>query len=417
MTDKRTKNDSVSRRRYLGAIGAGTLVGVAGCSGGGGGGSSGGGDNSSGGGSTGTTSGGSSGGNSYHIGFSIKNMNNPWLQVFRRIGKLYAESLGHKITVTQAGGKAQRQIQNIRSMMNTGIDGLMISPYSSNSTVGVIESAANQGIPVYTANSTAPTDAVEMFVGFGSAEAGHRLGKTMAEALKNTYGGSRIVNLVGDQADQSAVRRSEGFKRAIEETDGVEIARTIYNKNWGRQAATQNLTSYLQTDSDIDAIYSVWGGGALAAVEVLRSMDMLYTVDNTEQYIPIMNIDGFPGVIDQIKAGHIHTTLQQPMPFYAPIVMEYMFHQLDTGEAKLPEPGSEVKSADSANLPTELAINNFEASGAKPLQEPYWAPGAVSEYSSDGTSYYPWLRPKTVAITKENASAPYLWGNYASEIL
>ena len=416
MTDKSTKSERVSRRRYLGAIGAGTLVGVAGCSGGGGGGGSGGGDNS-GGGSTGTTSGGSSGGDSYHIGFSIKNMNNPWLQVFRRIGELYGKALGHKVTVTHAGGSGQRQIQNIRSMMNSGIDALIVSPYSSDATVGVIEQAASQDIPVYTANSTAPTDAVEMFVGFGSYEAGYRVGNLMADAIKETYGGSKLVDLVGDQADQSAVRRSQGFRDAIKETKGVTVAKVIYNKQWSRQNAIQNLTSYLRTDPDVHGIYSVWGGGALAAVDVLKDMDMLYTVDNTEQYIPIMNIDGFPGVLDQIEAGHIHTTLQQPMPFYAPIAMEYILEQLKTGDATLPKAGSKVESAVKQSLPKQVKTKNFKYNGVKPLQEPYWSPAEVADYSSDGTTYYPWLKPKTVAIRKENVNAKYLWGNYASQIL
>jgi len=198
----------LSRRKYLTTVGIGATVGLAGCTGGdggddsdgsgsdgdgdGGGGGDGGGDGGDGGGNTTTTSGGDGGG-AYTFGFSIKNMNNPWLQVFRRIGKLYAESLGHEMTVTQAGGDAQTQIQNVKSMLNEGIDGLVISPYSSDATVGVIEEATDQGVPVYTANSSAPTESIPMFIGFGSFDAGYRAGQKMITALSDTYGGSRVV--------------------------------------------------------------------------------------------------------------------------------------------------------------------------------------------------------------------------------
>ncbi|GGN88446.1 MULTISPECIES: sugar ABC transporter substrate-binding protein [Haloarcula] len=353
----------------------------------------------------------------YQFGFSIKNMNNPWLQVFRKIGEIYAEELGHEIQVTQAGGDAQTQIQNVRSMLNSGIDGLLISPYSSDAAVGVIERATEQGVPVYTANSSAPTDAIPMFTGFGSFNAGYRAGQLMVEALNDTYGGSRVVDLVGDQADQSAVRRSEGFRQAISEADGIEVARVIYNKGWSQQRATQNLSAFLQSDKDIHGIYAVWGGGALAAVNVLDQMGMLATRDDTENYIPIMNIDGFPGVIDAIRQGYVHTTLQQPMPFYAPISLEYMLHHLDTGSPAVPQPGDEVKAGSSASLPGTVAVENIEYNGVRPLSEPYWSPGTVTEWTSNDTAYYPWLKPKTVAITQENADAGYLWGNYASEIL
>lgn len=416
MIEKTGRFDHVSRRKYLTAAGTSTVAALAGCVGGSG-------DNGSGNTPTETPTSGEGtmspgdGSGSYHFGFSIKNMNNPWLQVFRRIGKLYAESLGHKITVTQAGGDAASQIQNVRSMLNEGIDALLISPYSSDAAVGVIEDAVDQGVPVYTANSTAPTKAVSMFTGFGSFDAGYRAGQLMAKELKETYGGSRVVDLVGDQADQSAVRRSNGFKKAIKETGGVEVVREIFNKGWSQQKATQNLRSYLQRDSDIHGIYSVWGGGALAAVNVLDQQGMLTTVDDTDNYIPIMNIDGFPGVLDNIRQGYIHTTLQQPMPFYAPISMEYMIHHLKNGSANVPQSGNEVTAADSQSFPNQLAIKNFEHNGVKPLSEPYWAPAAVTNYEYEGSTFYPWLKPKTVSITEDNVDAGYLWGNYAEDIL
>lgn len=425
MTNETPYSDSVSRRKYLAAVSASTVAALAGCDGDGGNGNgNGNGGNGNGGGTStdtpteGETTGNSNGGDaSYHFGFSIKNMNNPWLQVFRRIGELYGDALGHDVTVSHAGGDAQTQIQNVRSMLNEGIDALLISPYSSDATVGVIEDAVDDGVPVYTANSSAPTEAVSMFTGFGSFDAGYRAGELMAQALNDEYDGSRIVDLVGDQADQSAVRRSNGFKEAISETDGVEVVREIFNEGWSQQEATQNLRSYLQTDSDIHGIYAVWGGGALAAVNVLDQEGMLATRDNTDEYIPIMNIDGFPGVLDGIRDGHIHTVLQQPMPFYAPISMEYMIHQLETGSPSIPEPGSEVAAADSASLPSEVAVENFETNGVQPLSEAYWAPGTVTDWELDGTAYYPWLKPKTVSITQDNVDAEYLWGNYAEDIL
>jgi ribose transport system substrate-binding protein len=435
MPDESRSSNGVSRRKYLSALGISATVGLAGCAGSGGdGGDGGGGDGGSSGGSggdggsdsdTGSGDGGSGGtttnmseNQSYQFGFSIKNMNNPWLQVFRRIGKVYAEELGHEMQVTQAGGDAQTQIQNVRSMLNSGIDALLISPYSSDAAVGVIEQAVSQDVPVYSANSTAPTDSISMFTGFGSFNAGYRAGQLMADALKDTYGGSRVVDLVGDQADQSAVRRSNGFKQAIEETDGVEVVREIFNKGWSQQEATRNLNAFLEGDQGIDGIYAVWGGGALAARNVLDQRGMLTDKGDTENYIPIMNIDGFPGVLDAIRNGYVHTTLQQPMPFYAPISLEYMIHHLDTGSAAIPSPDSEVAAGSSASLPGTVSIQNIERNGVQPLSEPYWAPGTVTGWSTDSSdTLFPWLQPKTLAITDENVDEGYLWGNYAEDLL
>jgi len=144
---------------------------------------------------------------------------------------------------------------------------------------------------------------------------------------------------------------------------------------------------------------------------------MLYTQDDTENYIPIMNIDGFPGVLDAIRSGHVHTTLQQPMPFYAPLALEYIIHQLENGEPSVPGSGSEVTAASEDSFPNEINVKDFETNGVRPLQESYWSPASITDWTLEETAYYPWLKPKTVEITKDNADAGYLWGNYAKNIL
>lgn len=396
------KRQSTSRREYIAGVGATVTAGLTGY----------------------TRAGGQQ---SYKIGFSIKNMNNPWLQVFRRTGELYAQELGHEVMATQAGGSASRQIQNVNSMLNSGIDALLISPYSSNAAVGVVEKASQQGVPVYAANSSAPTEAINLFTGFGSFDAGYRAGQIIIDAVKQR-GGSRLLNLVGDQADQSAVRRSQGFLQAVEETDGIEVVQTIYNKGWSQQRATTQMSAFLQKTKDIDGVYSVWGGGALAAVNVFRKEGMLQTVDSDE-YIPIVNIDGFPNVLDNIREGYILATLQQPMPFYAPISMEYMFNHLESGEYQGPTAESKVMAAGSETAATtttggsgtastqSLEIQDMEVNGVRPFAEPYWSPATVTDWELEGTVYHPWLKPKTVKITRDNVDAGYLWGNYAENIL
>jgi D-xylose transport system substrate-binding protein len=396
-----TDNDppwQISRRKYLSTIGAATGIGLAGCLQGG---------NTSNGGSGGTKSGG--GQKTYKFGFSIKNMNNPWLQVFRKTGVIYAQGLGHEITATQAGGSATKQIQNVTTMLQSGIDALLISPYSSKAAVGVIDKAARQDVPVYTTNSTAPTESVTLFTGFGSFNAGYRAGQIMIDAL-DQYGGSRLIDLVGDPADQSSIKRSKGFKKAIEEASGVKVVETIFCEGWSQQVATKKLSAYVQKTENFDGIYSVWGGGALAAVNVLNRYGLLYKRTNKNKYVPIINIDGFPSVLDNIRKGNIYAALQQPMPFYAPISFEYMIKHLSTGKPHIPKSGDTVKK-------DELEVKNIKYNGVTPFSTPYWAPGKVIPWKSNGKSYYPWLQPQTLKITQENVDKEYLWGNYASKIL
>jgi len=67
-------------------------------------------------------------------------------------------------------------------MINQEYDGIVPFPYNE-SPNGVIEEAEEAGIPVFTANQDATTEAVKSFTAFGNENAGQICGERMYEAL------------------------------------------------------------------------------------------------------------------------------------------------------------------------------------------------------------------------------------------
>lgn len=353
------------------------------------------------------------------FGFALNETANAWKQVFQRTGELYAEeALGVEVVSTAADLDASRQIDQVRNMLNQGIDALLLNPASSDALVGVAEQAVGRDVPVYTADVTSPTDSINLFTGFGSVRGGRRAGETLIEAVRER-GGTRLYEMVGDPAVETITLRSEGFQQAVEETDDMEIVGRGPG-SFSREDAVTQMNAFLERDSDIDGVFSTWGGGALAAVNVLDRNDMLRTRDE-EGHIPIVPIDGFPNVLENIREGFIDAALQQPMPFYAPISMEYMMRHVETGEYRGPAAGDEVAAAggdDAEEAAVTLEIADLEVEGIRPFTEPYWSPATVeAQESSDGTELYPWMQPRAVTITPDNVDAEYLWGNFAETLL
>lgn len=401
-----------SRRKYVAAIGATISAGLAGCSSGGSGESTT--ESDDGGGEQTTeqemTTAGStttSGSEQLTFGLALNDNSGIFKRVMGATTEIYANE-AHDIDVitTGAGFDSAQQIDQVRNMLNQGIDGLLLNPASSDALVGVAEEAADQGVPVYTIDVTSPTDAVNMFVGFGSVRGGRRSGERLISAMQER-GATKIYEIMGDPAVETISLRSEGFRQAVDEADGIEVVGSGPG-GFSREETVTALNSFIQTE-EIHGIFSTWGGGGLAAVTALEQNDMLNTRDE-DGHVPIVPIDGFPDVLQNIRDGFITSALQQPMPYYGPIAIEYLLQHLEEGGYQGPSPGDTVESGD-------LDIQNVESGGATPFAEDYWAPAEVESWESEGTEYFPWMTPRSPMITPDIADAGYLWGNYADDIL
>jgi len=405
------QDSGIRRRKYISAVGVGVTAVLAGCGGDGGGGDGGsdGGDGGDGddmdeGDEATATEAADSG---YTIGFPINNLGSSWKRVFKRTSEMYAQESDHDIEllVTDAEFEATKQIDQIRSMRNQGIDALLLNAAASDAVVGIAEEVAGEGIPVYSADATATTSSIELFTGFGSVRGGRRAGEQLIEAMQPE--GGNVYALMGDPAVETIALRKQGLDEAVAAADNVELVGSGPG-SFSRDETATTLDAFMQQEQ-VDAVFSTWGGAALSAVTVLERRDML-APKGEEGHVPIVPIDGFPDVLENIREGFIDAALQQPMPAYGPLSFELMVQHLDSGGYQGPSAGEELTTDD-------LQLQDVESSGVRPFSEPFWAPASATTFESDGESLHPWMRPRAVMITEDNVDAGFLWGNYADDIL
>jgi ribose transport system substrate-binding protein len=407
--DGNNHHKQTSRRKYIAGVGTAIGVGLAGCSGGSSGGTStsGGSENASSGTTTGTStdSNTSSDNSAYTFGLPV-NGQDIFKRTMRRTTEIYASKAhGSQLITTNARNSGSRQIRQVNNMLNQGIDGLLLNPASTEALASVAEEAANQGVPVYTIDVTTKTDAVNMFTGFGSVRGGRRAGEALISAVKER-GGSRLYAIMGDPAVQTISQRKAGFDQAVEEAGGVEIVGSGPG-SFSQEETITNMSAFLQ-NNEVDGIFSTWGGGGNAAVTALERQGALYR-RSEEGHVPTVPIDGFPEVLQNIRDGYITSALQQPMPFYGPIAIEYLVKHLKSGSYQGPTAGDTVEKS-------AIDIQNVGFNGIKPFSQAYWAPASVTSWESDDTAYHPWMKPQSPMITPENVDADYFWGNYINDI-
>ncbi|WP_156105717.1 sugar ABC transporter substrate-binding protein [Halobellus rufus] len=397
----------VSRRRVLELTGATGVAGLAGCSGSGGGdggdgGDGGGSDDESGdGGGDQTSTDSSDTASPIEMGFSTYFRGGAWITAFLEATEFYAEDQNFDYNEFGNQESAEQQVSDIRQMANQGYDGILINTWNSEAVNPAIEDAVDQGVPVFTANVDATTDAVTMFVAFSNEAAGADAADQMMTELeeeKPDQDSYEILEVFGAPAQQIAQQRSKGFVDTIESTDNAEIVDTVEGE-FTRDAAQTAVSEWVNANGAPDAIYSSNLSMGLGVVTALDNQGEL-AQRGEDGHVVLVQLDAGPEVITNIDDGYVDAAIDQPNYFYGPIALEYMRRYVEgDGEDEIPEVGTTVTEDD-------LTIEQAQHKDVELWSEPVWAPAEIVE--KDGHVQF---QTSSVIVTEENANEPYLWGN------
>ena len=387
----------MSRRRLMELTGVTGIAGLAGCSGGGGNGGSDGDD----GGSGDTATEGSGDSSAIEMGFSTYFRGGAWITAFLDATEFYATDQNFDYNEFGNQESAEQQVSDIRQMANQGYDGILLNTWNSEAVNPAIEDAVDQGVPVFTANVDATTDAVTMYVAFSNEAAATTAGEqtiTELEEEKPDQDSYEVLEVFGAPAQQIAQQRSAGFVDTIESTDGFEIVDTVQGE-FTREDAQRVVSEWINANGTPDAIYASNLSMGNGVVTALDNQDAL-AERGEDDHVVLVQLDAGPQVISNIGDGFVDAAIDQPNYFYGPIALEYMRRYVNgDGEDEIPEVGTTVTEDD-------LTIEPAEHKSVELWSEPVWAPAEIVE--KDGHVQF---QTSSVVVTEENADEPYHWGN------
>ena len=208
---------------------------------------------------------------------------------------------GVQLKFAAAYDSDERQIEQIDSLVNSGIDLLIVAPNQVQTISPAIDRAYDKGIPVIVFERKTNSRKYTAFMSADNYEMGRQMGEYIVTRLK---GEGRVLEITGLKGSSPAIERHKGFVEAVQDAPGIQVVASLQG-DWTEGTAYNTTRQWLAShpDTHIDLVFGANDRTAMGArrafEEVFRNTDTRFSQkgDGLPLYC---GIDGLPG-----KAGGI----------------------------------------------------------------------------------------------------------------
>ena len=198
---------------------------------------------------------------------------------------------GVKLCFASAYDDSQRQIQQIDSLVKSGVDLLIVAPNQVESISAAIDRTSDSGVPVIVFERKTGSTKYTAFMSADNYEMGFRMARYMAGRLN---GKGRILEITGLDGSSPAEERHNGFHDALKEYPEMQVISTLIG-DWTEQRAYDVV---MQNAQNIDSIDLVFGHNDRTALGARKAFEKFYTGKPLPKFC---GIDGLPDENGGIK--------------------------------------------------------------------------------------------------------------------
>ena len=216
---------------------------------------------------------------------------------------------------------SKRQIQQIDSLVESGIQLLIVAPNQLSSVSPAIDRAYDKGIPVIVFERK--TDS-QKYTAFVSAD-NYEMGRLMGEYIVSLLGGKgKVMEVLGLKGSSPADDRHKGFHDAITAFPQIEVVAELQG-DWTEESGYEAVKTWLDQhpSSQIDCVFGHndrMAIGARAAVARSSSAGLLPTgrksskqsTLNSTLYCGIDGLPGKDGGIQQVRDSLLDASYVYP---------------------------------------------------------------------------------------------------------
>ena len=180
----------------------------------------------------------------------------------------------------------ERQVQQIDSLVATGIDLLIVAPNQVSTISPAIDRAYDKGIPVIVFERKTSSQKYTAFISADNYEMGHVMGEYIASRLG---GKGNVLEIKGLEGSSPAIERHNGFMDAIKGHPGIKVVGSLQG-DWTETTANERTKQWLDNNKDVH-VDLVFGANDRTAMGARKAFSSL-TFYPTPLYC---GIDGLPG--------------------------------------------------------------------------------------------------------------------------
>ena len=174
-----------------------------------------------------------------------------------------------------------RQVQQIDSLVNSGIDLLIVAPNQVQTISPAIDRAYDKGIPVIVFERKTNSEKFTAFISADNYEMGRVMGEYIVARL---HGQGHVMEIKGLEGSSPSIERHNGFMDAIKQSPGIQVVASLQG-DWTEPTAYETTRQWLANNKDVrvDLVFGANDRTAMGARKALGG-EVLYC-----------GIDGLPG--------------------------------------------------------------------------------------------------------------------------
>lgn len=213
-----------------------------------------------------------------------------------------------KVIIKNADNSNERQCLQIDSLINEGVDLLVVSPNDYHALNGSLQRAREKNIPIVFFDRTTAMKDYTAYIGGDNIEAGRKMAEYAAMLCRDsvkTEGRQPIVlEMTGPLEISSAAQRHKGFSEAISRYSDIDYHHVP--SKWSYDDCKCIMQEWLKEGKTVDVVFCHSDLAAIGAYEAAKEF-------HKERDIHFIGIDGLPGEgIDAVQKGQLSASYIYP---------------------------------------------------------------------------------------------------------
>jgi D-xylose transport system substrate-binding protein len=274
------------------------------------------------------------------------------------------EELGARVLVQSADSSDQVQAQNIKSLLSSGIDCLVIVPHDGQAMSASVTEAKALGIPVIAYDRMIRDCDLDLYTSFDNVEVGRQQARFLVERLG---GKGAIVRIYGAPTDNNAKLFKAGQDEALKpfiESGAITVVHEDWAEDWKPENAKKIAQAAIAKGRRFDAILASNDGTAGGAIQALTEEKLAGVV--------VTGQDAELAACQRIASGSQTMTIYKPLAKLASGCAELAVKlarrevvvangTVDNGVKQVPSVLYSVVTVTSANLASVVVADGFHA--------------------------------------------------------